>query len=82
MYGFDIYDCHSRSEKPANLEVFYISYIGVGTFLGPNEDLHQIRLIVPGGGVPAYDGIYIRLEKKQTRNKNETKMKMVLSVYI
>ena len=52
MYGFDIFDNHSRSEKPANLEVFYKSYIGVGTFLGPNEDLHQIRLIVPGGGVP------------------------------
>ena len=71
MYGFDIFDNHSRSEKPANLEVFYKSYIGVGTFLGPNEDLHQIRLIVPGGGVPAYDGIYIRVEK----NKREIKTK-------
>ena len=52
MYGFDIFDNHSRSENPANLKVFYISYIDVDIFFGPNQDLHQIRQIVPGGGVP------------------------------
>ena len=35
MYGFDIFDNHSRSEKPANLEVFLYKLYRRGNFFRP-----------------------------------------------